>query len=83
MDVVKLYEERVASGVLRADPVQHAALTELERIRAALAKPVKTGFFRMAPEPIKGLNLWGGVGRGTDTVARAFRCPDPRPDSAR
>ena len=72
MDVVKLYEERVASGVLRADPVQHAALAELERIRAELAKPIKKGLFRKAPEPIKGLYLWGGVGRGKSMLMDLF-----------
>ncbi|WP_322894448.1 MULTISPECIES: cell division protein ZapE [unclassified Yoonia] len=58
------YAAAVAAGRLTADPVQQAALPELERIRAALAVPVKTGFFRKAPPPIMGLYLWGGVGRG-------------------
>jgi cell division protein ZapE len=58
------YHAAVAAGQLTADPVQEAALPELERIRAALAQPVKTGLFRKAPPPVKGLYLWGGVGRG-------------------
>lgn len=64
MTVQQAYEAAVAAGILTADPAQQAALPELERIRAALAEPVKTGFFRKLPPPAKGLYLWGGVGRG-------------------
>ena len=72
MDVVKLYEERVVAGVLKADPVQHAALVELERLRAELATPAKKGLFRKAPDPIKGIYLWGGVGRGKSMLMDLF-----------
>jgi cell division protein ZapE len=64
MTLQQTYETAVAAGKLTADPVQRAALPELDRIRAALEMPVKTGFFRKAPPPPKGLYLWGGVGRG-------------------
>ena len=63
------YEARVASGALRDDPVQRAALASLERVRAAVldapAAP-KKGLFRKAAPVVgpKGLYLWGGVGRG-------------------
>jgi cell division protein ZapE len=62
--VQDLYEARVAQGAIERDPVQLAVLAELERIRAALDQPVKKGFFRRAPDPVRGLYLWGGVGRG-------------------
>ncbi|MFY0624074.1 MAG: AFG1 family ATPase [Pelagimonas sp.] len=68
----EIYEARVASGQLKRDDAQLAALPELERIRADLAKPVKRGFFRKAPEPPKGLYLWGGVGRGKSMLMDLF-----------
>lgn len=63
------YNTRVASGVLRDDPVQRAALVALERVRVDLlsapAAPRK-GLFRKAASVSgpKGLYMWGGVGRG-------------------
>lgn len=59
-----IYRDAVASGLLTEDAAQLAVLPELERVRAELAVPVKTGFFRKAPDPVKGLYMWGGVGRG-------------------
>ncbi|MEM6311773.1 MAG: AFG1/ZapE family ATPase, partial [Pseudomonadota bacterium] len=70
--LVDIYRARIASGELRADPAQEAALPELERIRATLAEPVKRGFFRKAPDPPKGLYLWGGVGRGKSMLMDMF-----------
>ncbi|MGR3377721.1 cell division protein ZapE [Salipiger abyssi] len=67
-----LYDERVAEGLLLRDPAQEEALPELERIRAALAQPAKKGLFRKAPEPPKGLYLWGGVGRGKSMLMDLF-----------
>jgi cell division protein ZapE len=70
----KLYEARIAEGHLADDPVQRAVFPEFERIRAALAEPRKTsGFFtRRAPDPIKGLYIWGGVGRGKSMLMDLF-----------
>ncbi|MDP5361464.1 MAG: cell division protein ZapE, partial [Paracoccaceae bacterium] len=39
-------------------------LPELERVRTALAAPVKRGLFRKAASEVTGLYMWGGVGRG-------------------
>jgi len=64
MTVQEMYQAAVSAGQLTPDDAQLGALPALERIRAALAAPVKKGFFRKAPEPIKGLYMWGGVGRG-------------------
>lgn len=63
------YQARVDAGVLRDDPVQRAALTSLERVRAAVldapAAPKKSLFRKAAPMVgPKGLYMWGGVGRG-------------------
>jgi cell division protein ZapE len=64
MTVNAAYQAAVADGRIRPDPAQLAVLDEMERIRAGLAQPVKRGLFRKTPEPVKGLYLWGGVGRG-------------------
>jgi cell division protein ZapE len=74
-----IYAARVASGELIADPVQELALERLERIRAALAEPVKKGFFRKAPPRPKGLYLWGGVGRGKSMLMDLFVDASPVP----
>jgi len=70
--LLEIYQARVAAGALRADPVQEAVLPEFERMRTALAEPVKRGFFRKAPEAPKGLYLWGGVGRGKSMLMDLF-----------
>ncbi len=70
--VTELYERRVAEGRLNRDDAQEAVLPEFERIRAALAAPVKKGLFRKAPEPPAGLYLWGGVGRGKSMLMDLF-----------
>ncbi|WP_377510603.1 cell division protein ZapE [Octadecabacter sp. R77987] len=65
MTVQDAYRDKIAKGQLHHDPAQEDVLDELERIRAALAAPVKRGgLFRKAPPPPKGLYMWGGVGRG-------------------
>jgi cell division protein ZapE len=67
-----MYAARVADGRLTRDAAQEAALPEFERIRAALAEPVKKRLFRKAPEPPQGLYLWGGVGRGKSMLMDLF-----------
>lgn len=62
--VVEVYQAAVADGQLQADPAQEAVLPVLERIRAELAQPVKRGWFAKSPEPVTGVYMWGGVGRG-------------------
>lgn len=71
-DIMQEYEHRVNIGDLVSDPVQVAALREFERIRAGLMQPVKRGFFRKAADPVQGLYLWGGVGRGKSMVMDLF-----------
>uniref|UniRef100_UPI003B53016A cell division protein ZapE n=1 Tax=Roseovarius indicus TaxID=540747 RepID=UPI003B53016A len=66
------YERLVDEGKLTRDAAQEAALPEFERIRAELAEPRKKGLFRKAPEPPKGLYLWGGVGRGKSMLMDMF-----------
>jgi cell division protein ZapE len=67
-----LYDQKIADGELRPDAAQEAVLPEFDRIREALLNPVKKGLFRKAPEPPKGLYLWGGVGRGKSMLMDFF-----------
>ena len=62
--VSDLYRARESAGRLTADPAQEAILPALDRVAADLLRPVKRGLFRKAPDPVRGLYLWGGVGRG-------------------
>ncbi len=72
-DLISEYQALVDAGTLTADAAQLAVLPEFERIRAGLAEPVKKGLFRKkAPEPPKGLYLWGGVGRGKSMLMDFF-----------
>jgi len=70
--LIDIYAARIADASLTADSAQDAVLPEFERIREALAQPVKRGLFRKAPEPIPGLYLWGGVGRGKSMLMDLF-----------
>ncbi len=73
----EIYTRLAGEGRLTADPAQLAVMPELERIRAALeaapppARGLK-GLFRKAPDPIRGLYLWGGVGRGKSMLMDLF-----------
>ncbi len=72
-----IYATRASEGTIRPDPAQEAVLPEFERIRAGLdAPPPKRGLFglgsKKAPEPVKGLYLWGGVGRGKSFLMDLF-----------
>ena len=71
-DLIALYAAGVAAGTLHADPAQELVLPEFERIRAAVAMPVKRNLFRKPPAPPKGLYLWGGVGRGKSMLMDMF-----------
>lgn len=67
-----IYAGLVAAGKLKSDPAQEALLPEFERIRAALVETPRKSWFRKAPEPPKGLYLWGGVGRGKSMLMDMF-----------
>ena len=71
-DLFQTYADMVARGDISADPAQEAVLSEFERIRARVALPVKRGLFRKAPEPVRGLYVWGGVGRGKSMLMDLF-----------
>ncbi len=72
------YARGVAEGRWRDDPAQHEALAELDRIHLALLEDPQDGWldrlstFWKKPEPVRGLYLWGGVGRGKTFLIDLF-----------
>lgn len=68
-----LYDERLQSGVLKADPVQAHAVEALDRLHAELLvfKP-KKGWFSKPEEPPRGVYFYGGVGRGKSMLMDLF-----------
>ncbi|AHD02376.1 cell division protein ZapE [Leisingera methylohalidivorans] len=69
-----LYRQKIDAGELTPDPAQEAVLPHFDRIAEGLmAPPVKRGFFRKTEyEPVQGLYLWGGVGRGKSMLMDLF-----------
>lgn len=69
-----LYRQKIDAGELQPDPAQEAVLPHFDRIAEGLmAPPVKRGLFRKAQyQPVKGLYLWGGVGRGKSMLMDLF-----------
>ncbi len=65
------YEAKVASGALSVDAAQAEAATLLDQLAAQLANPPKSGWFSK-PEPVRGVYLWGGVGRGKSMLMDLF-----------
>ncbi|KFI32589.1 ATPase [Haematobacter missouriensis] len=76
--LTEIYDRKVAEGTLRADAGQRSTLPLLETIRTALETqpPKPKGFLarltRKPAEPIRGLYLWGGVGRGKSMLMDLF-----------
>ncbi|GAB3311749.1 cell division protein ZapE [Luteimonas notoginsengisoli] len=77
-----LPSSRYAAGVARGDwsddPAQRDVLRELDRIHLALSQASARGgllgrlFGRGDAEPVRGLYLWGGVGRGKTFLIDLF-----------
>ncbi len=93
--VTELYDARVASGELAPDDAQRGVLPALDRVTRELAQavpataaPKSRWFSRLmggasAPaQAVKGIYLWGGVGRGKsmlmDLVMEAAPIPQKR-----
>ncbi|PTQ74858.1 cell division protein ZapE [Celeribacter persicus] len=83
--LMDIYAARVAAGALREDPAQVAVLPLLDRVRADLSQqPTKKGLLsliggRKKPEAVRGLYLWGGVGRGKSMLMDLFYDHAPVP----
>ncbi|PTX57806.1 cell division protein ZapE [Litoreibacter ponti] len=70
------YETKVKSGELEPDPTQKEALPYFDSVAEGLAqaksKKKLFGFFGADEVPVKGLYLWGGVGRGKSMLMDLF-----------
>lgn len=66
------YDERVAAGALTGDAAQAEAASRLDTLAAALAHPPRRKLFGRPPEPVRGLYIWGGVGRGKSMLMDLF-----------
>ncbi|TKD51775.1 cell division protein ZapE [Sphingomonas baiyangensis] len=77
MQVLAAYHALVEAGELRPDADQLAAAERLDTLAAALESAPKKGslLWRVlgrAPEPPRGVYLWGGVGRGKSMLMDLF-----------
>jgi len=71
---LELYRQKVNEGKLQADPHQEAAARELQRLYDDLTcsgKKSTLGLFKKA-KAVKGVYLWGGVGRGKSMLMDMF-----------
>jgi cell division protein ZapE len=75
--VLARYDALISGGELRPDPAQRAIAQRLDACAAALETAPKRGTIlwralRKRPEPVKGVYLWGGVGRGKSMLMDLF-----------
>ena len=75
--VLAAYDALVAAGELRPDPEQRAAAVRLDQLQAELEAVPKRGslLWRLAgrkPEALRGVYLWGAVGRGKSMLMDLF-----------
>ncbi|MGY0633345.1 cell division protein ZapE [Luteimonas sp. A478] len=86
MTPTQAYDAGVAEGSWQDDPAQRAVLVELDRIHAAVSRPApRRGLLDRlrgagTDEPIEGLYLWGGVGRGKTFLVDLLHAALPLPD---
>jgi cell division protein ZapE len=75
------YRRRITSGTLLHDPSQEAVVGELERLHAELIAAESgrrslnariAGLLGRPPAKVRGLYLWGGVGRGKTLLMDLF-----------
>jgi cell division protein ZapE len=70
------YDERLRDGALEPDPAQQAAADALERLEQDLADARPAGLFRK-PASVRGVYLWGQVGRGKSALVDLFFAAAP------
>ncbi len=82
-----IYQKLVTDGGYKTDPAQHRAVGELDRIWMELnAHPVSGWWAKLRGKertPVKGLYLWGGVGRGKTWLMDMFFDSLPGKDKLR
>jgi cell division protein ZapE len=77
ISVAERYKALVAGGELKADPDQAVAAAKLADIQTQLEAVPPRGstlwrFLGKKPDPVRGLYLWGGVGRGKSMLMDLF-----------
>ena len=84
MLLTKIYDAMVQTGTLTEDPAQRAALPYFDRVAEEMGetkhKKKLFGFFGSDDVPVRGLYIWGGVGRGKSMLMDLFfdHVPEPR-----
>lgn len=88
----ELYQKRLSTETFDADPAQQQAVIRFDHLQAALVKKHQAGkpaihhlrrLFRHRPEPVRGIYLWGGVGRGKTWMMDLFYDTLPFPQKIR
>lgn len=93
-DLRRLYSEQISAREFRADPVQSSVIARLDDLRSRLITEREShgSILRRwisalragpAPEPVRGLYLWGGVGRGKTWMMDLFFQSLPFPQRRR
>jgi len=72
MSVVAILRARIQEGLIKEDPEQIAASKQLDALLERLINRPKPKWFSRKPAPVKGLYLWGGVGRGKSMLMDWF-----------
>ena len=77
MSVLSAYDALVAAGELRPDPEQRAAAERLSQLQSELEAVPRRGslLWRLTgrkPEALRGVYLWGAVGRGKSMLMDLF-----------
>ncbi len=75
--VLARYDALVAAGELHPDPDQRAAAEALGDLQTRMEGSPPRGsvlwrMFKSKPEPVRGLYMWGGVGRGKSMLMDLF-----------
>lgn len=69
--LLERYESRIARGLITADAAQAEAARLLDALTVSLETSKPGGLFSK-PEKVRGLYLWGGVGRGKSMLMDMF-----------
>jgi cell division protein ZapE len=69
-----VYQQWIKERDYQPDPEQEGVIKEFEQLAESLSRPQKEAgwFWRRKPVPIKGIYLWGGVGRGKTWLMDLF-----------
>ncbi len=67
-----IYRGFVTDGTLLPDPEQERAASALDRLYRDLLNPKKSFFGFGKPQPVKGIYIYGGVGRGKSMLMDLF-----------